>query len=156
MIDIVQIGKKIMKLRKQHNMSQEELANILYISRQNLSKWELGLSMPSIETVLELTKIFNVSIDEILCLDNNYIIDKDNIFIGHDRNFIIKKLINNELDVNIPDIFYQLSPTERLLVIKNIKEGITKVDLNELRVKLTISEQKFLGGNNYEIQKNNN
>lgn len=156
MIDSISVGKKITKLRRSLDLSQEELANKLYITRQCLSKWEIGLSVPNIDTILDLTKIFNVSIDELLCLDEKLIIDEENIFVGHERLFIVKKLINNELDVSIPNIFYQLSPSERMLVIRNIKDGITKCDIEELKTRLTLSELKFLGGNVYEIEKSNN
>lgn len=40
------IGEKIYNLRKEKNMSQEDLANILNVSRQTISKWETGLSFP--------------------------------------------------------------------------------------------------------------
>ena len=150
MIDFVQVGKKITHLRKNMKMSQEDLANKLYVTRQCLSKWELGISIPSIEMLIELSKILNVSIDEILCLDEVNEIDEKNIFKGHERNFIIKKLINNELDLSIPDIFYQLSPSERMLVLKKIKEGGTKCDLDELSCKLTKLELRFIGGNENE------
>lgn len=156
MIDSISVGKKITELRKSLEMSQEELASKLYITRQCLSKWEIGLSVPNIDTILQLTKIFNVSIDELLCLDEELIIDEDNIFVGHERIFIVKRLINNELNISIPNVFYQLSPSERMLVIRNIKDGITQCDIEELKPKLTLSELKFLGGNVYEIQKNNN
>ena len=156
MIDSISVGKKITELRKSLEMSQEELASKLYITRQCLSKWEIGLSVPNIDTILQLTKIFNVSIDELLCLDEELIIDEDNIFVGHERIFIVKRLINNELNISIPNVFYQLSPSERMLVIRNIKDGITQCDIEELKPKLTLSELKFLGGNVYEIQKSNN
>ena len=54
------------------------------------------------------------------------------------------------------NIVHQLSPSERMLIIRNIKDGITKCDLEELKPKLTISELKFLGGDAYEIEKSNN
>ena len=150
MIDFVRVGKKITTLRRKHDLSQEELASKLFITRQCLSKWEVGLSIPSIQMILELSKIFSVSIDEILCLDDEIIIDEKNIFQGHERNFIINKLINNELNINIPDIFYQLSPSERMTVLRKIKDGVTECNLNDLKVKLTNSELKFIGGF-YEI-----
>ena len=156
MIDAVQVGKKITKLRRKMSLSQEELASSLFITRQCLSKWELGLSLPNIEMIISLTKILNVSIDELLCLDEDVLIDEENIFIGHERNFIVNKIINNELKIKLENIFYQLSPSERMLVIKNIKDGITKCNLEELKPKLTLSEIKFLGGNVYEIQKSDN
>ena len=129
MIDAVQVGKKITKLRRKMSLSQEELASSLFITRQCLSKWELGLSLPNIEMIISLTKILNVSIDELLCLDEDVLIDEENIFVGHERNFIVNKIINNELKIKLENIFYQLSPSERMLVIKNIKDGITKCNL---------------------------
>lgn len=146
MIDSIAVGKKITKLRKNMKLSQSELSELLFVTRQCLSKWELGISIPNIETIIQLSKIFKTSIDEILCLDDKIEIDINNIFIGHERNYIINKLVNNELNINIPDIFYQLSPSERMLVIKKIKDGITKCDIEELKVRLTNSELKFLGG----------
>ena len=150
MIDFVQIGKKISKLRRSLDWSQEDLANKLYVTRQCVSKWELGNSVPSIEVLIDMSKMFFVSIDEILCLDEQINIDKENIFIGHDRTFIIKKMIANELDVSIPDVFYQLSPGERLMVLREIRDGKTICDLEELMPKLTNGEKKFLGGSEYE------
>lgn len=156
MIDAISVGKKITKLRRNMNLSQEELAQELYITRQCLSKWELGQALPNIDMIISLTKILNVSIDELLCLDEELTVDEENIFTGHERIFIIKKLINNELNVNIANVFYQLSPSERMLVIRNIKDGITKCDIEELKPKLTLSEIKFLGGTVYEIKKSDN
>ena len=57
------IGEKIAELRKQNNMSQEELAEKLGISRQSVSKWESGQSLPDIEKLPVLSDLFHVSID---------------------------------------------------------------------------------------------
>ncbi|MCK5731850.1 MAG: helix-turn-helix transcriptional regulator [Tenericutes bacterium] len=58
--------EKLRNLRKQKNMSQEELANQLDISRQSVSKWESGLSMPDLENVIKLSELFEVSLDYLL------------------------------------------------------------------------------------------
>ncbi len=57
------IGEKIAELRRTNNMSQEELADRLGISRQSVSKWESGQSLPDIEKLPLLSDIFHVSID---------------------------------------------------------------------------------------------
>ena len=57
------IGEKIAELRRQNNMSQEELAERLGISRQSVSKWESGQSLPDIEKLPVLSDLFHVSID---------------------------------------------------------------------------------------------
>lgn len=146
MIDFVQVGNKIAKYRKQKNMTQDELAEILFVTRQALSKWENGTSVPSTDTLLNLCKVFNVSFEEILCLDEEIEIDEENIFHGHERLFIINKVINNEIDVNLANVFYQFSPRERMVVLKAIKEKRINTNINELVVKLTESEKKYLGG----------
>jgi len=64
------LGKKIQQLRKDNGMSQEELASKLTISRQAISKWELGESMPDTENVVQLSKLFGVSTDYLLIDDN--------------------------------------------------------------------------------------
>ena len=58
--------EKLRDLRKQKTMSQEELANKLDISRQSVSKWESGLSMPDLENVIKLSELFEVSLDYLL------------------------------------------------------------------------------------------
>jgi transcriptional regulator with XRE-family HTH domain len=62
----VNIGKKIQTLRKQMNLSQEQLAEKLTVSRQAVSKWELDQSIPDTDKILELSKLFNVSTDYLL------------------------------------------------------------------------------------------
>ena len=60
------IGEKIIHLRIVNNMSQEKLATLLNVSRQSISKWESGESLPQIDNVLELSKLFKITTDELL------------------------------------------------------------------------------------------
>lgn len=60
------LGEKIHQLRKGKSMSQEELASQLTVSRQAISKWELGESVPDTENVVQLSKLFSVSTDYLL------------------------------------------------------------------------------------------
>ena len=60
------IGEKIIHLRIVNNMSQEKLAQLLNVSRQSISKWESGESLPQIDNVLELSNLFKISTDELL------------------------------------------------------------------------------------------
>lgn len=61
-----EISINIMELRKSNNMSQEELAEKLFVSRQAISKWERGEALPDINNLAALAKLFNVSIDYIV------------------------------------------------------------------------------------------
>lgn len=71
------LGKNISKYRKKQNLSQEELAEMLKVSRQTISNWELNETMPSSEQVVLLTKIFKITADELLGIDTkNVLIEK--------------------------------------------------------------------------------
>lgn len=148
MIDFVKVGARISEYRRSIGLSQEELADKLYVTRQALSKWENGTSVPSIDTLCEISRIFGVSFEQILGLfdDESIEIDENDIFRGHDRSFIISKIASGEISVNVPDVFYQMSPAERMYILKHIKEGRISINKKELWVKLTPSEQKYFGG----------
>lgn len=60
------IGQKIMQLRNVADISQEQLAETLGVSRQSISKWEMDQALPQIDKVLQLAEIFSVSTDELL------------------------------------------------------------------------------------------
>ena len=62
----MEIGKKIMELRKKNGLSQEQLADKVGVARQTISKWELGETSPDLKQAKELSKIFNISLDELV------------------------------------------------------------------------------------------
>ena len=78
----MEIGKKIMDLRKKNGLSQEELAEKVGVARQTISKWELGETSPDLKQSKELSKIFNVSLDELT--DNDI------------KNILVEKTSNTE------------------------------------------------------------
>lgn len=70
-VEIIEFYKKLKEERLRHNLSQEELAIKLNISRQSVSKWELKKGYPNIETLIALSDLFNISIDELMKGDNS-------------------------------------------------------------------------------------
>ena len=60
------IGLRIKKYREQQHTSQEELALKIFVSRQTISNWETNKSCPDIKSLIALSNIFNVSIDDFL------------------------------------------------------------------------------------------
>ena len=60
------LSEKIINLRKSNNLSQEELAKRLFVSRQAISKYERGVCFPSIDTIKLISKEFNISINDLL------------------------------------------------------------------------------------------
>lgn len=65
-MDPEKIGKFICQLRKEKNLSQYQLADMIPISRQGVSKWERGVTTPDPQTLLQLSEMFDVSINELL------------------------------------------------------------------------------------------
>ena len=76
------LGEKIVSLRKKNNLSQEELAEKVGVTRQTISKWELEETTPDINQAKKLSKLFNISLDE---LTNNDI-----------SNILVEKVSNTE------------------------------------------------------------
>ncbi|MDU7954642.1 MAG: helix-turn-helix transcriptional regulator [Clostridium perfringens] len=68
---------KLKELRKEKNISQEQLAKELNISRQAISKWESGKAYPDIDNLILLRKIFGVSLDELI-MEEEEKVEEDN------------------------------------------------------------------------------
>ncbi|MCA0228690.1 helix-turn-helix domain-containing protein [Patescibacteria group bacterium] len=64
------IGQRIYKIRQQKNITQEQLAKDLAISRQAVSKWESGKAIPDIENLMYISSLYDVSLDELIKGDN--------------------------------------------------------------------------------------
>ncbi|MBE6851331.1 MAG: helix-turn-helix transcriptional regulator [Ruminococcus sp.] len=62
----MEFHEKLQELRKNHHLTQEELAQSLFVSRTAISKWESGKGYPSIDSLKEISKFFSVTIDDLL------------------------------------------------------------------------------------------
>jgi len=62
----MEFNNKLYNLRKQKGLSQEELASRLNVSRQTVSKWEVGESTPDMEKLAAISELFEVSLDELV------------------------------------------------------------------------------------------
>lgn len=62
----MELSEKLQELRKEKGLTQEELAEALFVSRTAISKWESGRGVPNIESLKAISKFFSVSIDELL------------------------------------------------------------------------------------------
>ena len=65
----MEFSEKLQKLRKSRSMTQEELAEALFVSRTAISKWESGRGYPSIDSLKEISRFFSVTIDDLICSD---------------------------------------------------------------------------------------
>lgn len=76
-MDQKKIGRFLKELRKEKQLTQEALSEILGVSGRSVSRWENGVNMPDLDLVIELANYYDVSIDEILDGErNNEMIDK--------------------------------------------------------------------------------
>jgi len=75
------ISQRLMQLRKQHHLSQNELAQKLNLTRQSISKWENGRGYPDLDNLILLSKIYQLTVDELLKVEsiesaNEYVVEK--------------------------------------------------------------------------------
>ena len=87
----MKFNERLIELRKREGLSQEDLGYKLNVTRQTVSKWELGITTPEMEKLVEISKLFNVTVDELIKEDstdyNNY-----NNYNTYESNF------NSEVD----------------------------------------------------------
>ena len=69
----VETATRLVKLRKQYGISQEELAEKIGVSRQAVSKWERAESSPDTDNLIALASVYDISIDDMLYSDDNNI-----------------------------------------------------------------------------------
>lgn len=125
-------GEKLSSYRKQANLTQEDLAEKLNVSRQAVAKWENGKGLPDLDNIKKLASIFNTSIDELLDYKIEEIklefettketINKEDSTLKNVNNFVLEKfkkadsieILQREKKLtflqNIFDIFFTLAP----------------------------------------------
>lgn len=135
----ISIGSKISKLRKQNNLTQEQLAELLNISNAAVSKWESGITYPDIETLPLIAKIFKISIDSLFEFDiNNESLDEfykqaEVLRLNGNKNDLISllddalKVYPNDFNLNLMmakallDKSLNINPVDKNLAKKSIK-----------------------------------
>ena len=88
-------GIKVQMLRKSHGLSQETLANILNINRNNLSRIETGKSEPNLSIIRDISKYFNVDVASLIGINKENVSSKDKIKMILDN---CNYLLDNDLD----------------------------------------------------------
>lgn len=114
----------LIQLRKMKHMSQEELAELLGVSRQTLSKWETGESLPDIEKSKQLAKIFEVSLDDLV----NYESTIPGLMIPPKGKHVFGMVtVGEKGQIIIPAKarkIFDIKPGEQLLVLGDEQQGI--------------------------------
>lgn len=94
----MEFHEKLQELRKSRGMTQEELAEVLYVSRTAVSKWESGRGMPNIESLKAISKFFTVSLDDLLSGEELLVIAEDD---HKQKELYIRDLVYGLLDCSM-------------------------------------------------------
>ena len=98
----MEFNEKLQELRKQKGLTQEELAEILFVSRTAVSKWESGRGMPSIESLKAISKFFAVTLDDLLSSEELLVIAEDDY---KQKEMYFQDMIYGLLDCSIVLLF---------------------------------------------------
>lgn len=139
------INERIRDLRKKNNLTQEELADKLNVSRQAITKWESGLGTPDISNIEAIAKLFNITVDELLSGNsikkNNISKTEFDIFKFSDIDLKIGNA--NTLDISLIDsekVIVELESDLELDVYKFAKVKIENENSVEISVLLNKSK----------------
>lgn len=154
---IMYFNEKLKEIRKQNNLSQEDLANQLNVSRQAITKWETAQGLPDMENLKNISKFFHVSLDELL---QEEAIQVSNQIIEEEK-YVYEAIYEYDID-SIKDIEINVSLINNVKILPNDKDNIllrlgsnTLSDLdNFYRIKHKNAEKKFklsIGKNSINI-----
>ena len=115
----MEIGNKIMELRKKKGLSQENLAELVGVARQTISKWELGETSPDLKQAKELSNVFKVSLDELVSNDIKDILIEKTSNTEKLAGLILKLIKIIAIFIIVFPIIYILA----FICFKNIREA---------------------------------
>jgi len=132
------ISMNLKRLRKEHQYTQENVAEKINVSRQSIVKWENGESTPDIDTLIKLSKLYNVTLDNLI----NHSEDKSGIGIppkgrhffgavsvGERGQIVIPKEAREVFNINSGDKLLVLGDEERGIAIIHQRDLINFIDM---------------------------
>ena len=138
------IGERIKKYRNEKGLTQEELSKILLVSRSAISNWEIGRNYPDLDSIVLLSDIFEISLDELLKEDNTMV---TKISKEQKRGKLNKKLVVYLLGVivflllTIGFILYQTTDFNQYISTK-IVSNVELTEENAYKLKQVSFNQK--------------
>lgn len=119
-------AENLIELRKYHNYSQEELAEMIGVSRQTMSKYETGESLPDIEKCRQLANVFGVTVDDLISYEK----DDDNLGLGvppKGKHIFGMVKVGDKGQIVIPAKarkIFDIQPGDNLIVLGEEGQGI--------------------------------
>lgn len=121
-------NSNLKRLRKNAKLTQEELAERLNVTRQTVAKWETGESLPDIDSCIAMSKLYNITIDDLVMYAKNP--DSENSPKGKHIFGVMK--IQNDGTIKLPkkalEVF-ELKEGDKLLLLGDENQGIALVKL---------------------------
>lgn len=123
-------AENLVELRKYHDFSQEELADMIGVSRQTLSKYETGESLPDIEKCKLLADVFGVTIDNLISYDKK---NEDNLGLGvppKGKHIFGMVKVGDKGQIVIPAKarqIFDINPGDSIIVLGDEKQGIALI-----------------------------
>ncbi|MBE6115994.1 MAG: helix-turn-helix domain-containing protein [Erysipelotrichaceae bacterium] len=139
-------GTRLADLRREHNLTQNDIADRLNISAQAVSKWENDLTSPDIDTLLKLSDIFNITVDELLGKKK-----QEPVYVPTEERKDINKMVlritvdSNEGDkvrVNLPMAAVKIFLNNDSVKLFSGNKALENIDFNQI---YTLVEQGIIG-----------
>ena len=154
----MKFGDNLRQIRKSKKMSQEELALKVKVTRQSVSKWENGESYPEMNNILELCKIFNCKLNDLVHTDMSDISSLDEQIVMSVVKFNEKKQkqmksLSNVIEMigKIGSIVLMVAIPFILLVMISVPYVVTNVDISENEIAFQTYKIKIIDKNKIEI-----
>ena len=127
----MEFNEKLQELRKQKGFTQEELAEVLFVSRTAISKWESGRGYPNIDSLKAIAKFFGVTIDQLLSGDELLTIAEEDT---KRKEKYLRDLVFGLLDCSVAMFFFLPLFGQKADVI----EEVSLLSLTEISLYLRI------------------
>lgn len=118
----MEVGAKLRQQRQQHDWTQAELAERLFVSVKTISNWENGRTVPDVETMLQLSKVYAISLDDLLTEGSDWVDDIKNKeqMAGIKKWALLSPLVTNWLLIGmlyLPVMFKSFSMSDNLFYL---------------------------------------
>lgn len=116
------IGNKIIELRKKNNLTQEKLSEKIGVARQTLSSWESNSTSPNLEQAVLISKEFNISLDQLT--DN----ELDIMCKNNTCNSILKNLVGKKCKLELDDYCFDYSYFNAFVKVLEVNNDFIKIE----------------------------
>lgn len=138
----IYIAENLRMLRSKFGYTLEAVSGIIDVSRQSISKWESAETYPDMVNCVKLSKLYKVSLDELITKPMKLI--EDNSFVSKNNQMVGMIDISDKGEVKLPENvlkLFDVSSGDKLLLLADKKQGIALVKCNNF------NEEDFNNGN---------